>query len=351
MKLILASLLGLVMLVLLFFGWSGWPWSIAEKKLTVEVLDVEPEDMVEVEEHPPVIKILTWNLGFLYGQGSEGDTYTYRPREFYQDKLDSLVQQIKDWQPDVICFQEIDFDSSRSHGIDQARYVAEKAGYPYVAEAVSWDANYVPFPYWPIKNNWGSMRSGGAILSRYPIVEHEVLLLRKPKSQAWWYNLFYLHRYFQFATLEIGNKNFRLVNLHLEAFDKEDRQGQIRKLVSTVKEQDLDFVAGDFNMLPVSATKRSKFAQSTDEYENDSSRELMEESQMLEVFPEEIYAKDEPTYFTFPAWAPDRRLDYIFYKKELKMMKAEVLPSALSDHLPIRATFQIDSPKFNPYSQ
>ncbi len=33
------------------------------------------------------------------------------------------------------------------------------------------------------------------------------------------------------------------------------------------------------------------------------------------------------------------------------MMKAEVLTSALSDHLPLRADFQIDSPKFNPYSQ
>jgi endonuclease/exonuclease/phosphatase (EEP) superfamily protein YafD len=32
-------------------------------------------------------------------------------------------------------------------------------------------------------------------------------------------------------------------------------------------------------------------------------------------------------------------------------MKAEVLPSASSDHLPLRAIFQISEPRFNPYSQ
>jgi endonuclease/exonuclease/phosphatase family metal-dependent hydrolase len=103
-------------------------------------------------------------------------------------------------------------------------------------------------------------------------------------------------------------------------------------------------------MLPASAAKRSKFF-NDDNYENDQSFELMMGSGLQEVVPDEIYAKDESLFFTFPAWAPDRRLDYIFYKTGLKMMKAEVLPSALSDHLPLRASFQIDSPRINPYSQ
>lgn len=336
--------------LVLFMAWASHPWSLEQKTETPEVVVIEPEGMVDTEEDLSVVKIMTWNLGFLHGEGSEGPGYQFKNRGYYKERLETLVSQIKQWQPDIICLQEVDFESHRTSGINQARYLALKASYPYVAEAVSWDANYIPFPYWPLTNNFGRMRSGGAILSKYPILSHEVTLLQKPKSQPWWYNLFYLHRYTQKITVELGSKKFQLINLHLEAFDKKDRQDQIQALAQAALTSKIDFIAGDFNMVPTSATKKSKFF-NRDDYENDSSYEFMQKSGMLEVVPEIIYAENEAQYFTFPAWRPDRRLDYIYYRAGLKMMRAEVLPSALSDHLPLRATFQIDSPRFNPYSQ
>lgn len=349
MRTILAALFAIIILVVLFLAWAGYPWSLGEKRFKAEVHNVEPDQMMDEEEEPSVIKILTWNLGFLYGKGSEGPGYSIRDRKYYQERLDQLVVEIKKWEPDVICLQEIDFSSSRSQHINQALYLAEKAGYPYVAEAVSWNANYIPFPYWPISNNFGGVKSGGAILSRYPITDHEVTLLAKPASQPWWYNVFYLHRYFQKVTLEVGSKTFNLINLHLEAFDKKDRRGQVEKLVKTVETEKIDFVAGDFNMLPASATKKSNFGDD-DNYEGDPSFQIMMKSHLMEVIPDEIYAQSESDYFTFPAWKPNRRLDYIFYFEGHKMMKAEILPSALSDHLPLKASFQIGPPKINPYS-
>ncbi len=305
--------------------------------------------MINLEENPSVLKMLTWNLSFLYGEGSEGKGYAPRTKEDFKSKLDKLVQEIKEWQVDIVFLQEIDFDAARSHGFNQAQYLAQKAGFPYVAQASSWRANYIPFPYWPVKNHFGHMNSGGAILSRYPITENNLTLLAKPASHPWWYNLFYLHRYFQEVKIEVGSKKLNLVNLHLEAFDIVDRQNQIKKLIELINLKKVDIVAGDFNMLPTSAEKKSKFLNG-DDYENDSSYALMLDSKLLEVIPDEIYAKNEQVYFTFPATKPDRRLDYIFYRPELKMMKAEVLSSALSDHLPLRASFQLGSPKINPYS-
>lgn len=349
MKIILVSFFSIFFLFILFLAWAGYPWSLKEKKISPEIVHIEPKEMFDEDSDPSVIKILTWNLGFLYGKGSEGPGYFTRDNDYFQARLDQLVEEIKHWDPDVICFQEIDFDSSRSQKINQARYVAEKAGYPYVAEAISWDANYIPFPYWPVTNNFGGMKSGGAILSRYPLKNHEVTLLDKPASHPWWYNVFYLHRYFQKVTLEVGTKTFSLVNLHLEAFDKKDREKQINELIALSQNEKIDFIAGDFNMVPSSAINKSKFEEG-DNYENDLSFDLMTKSGMLEVIPEEIYAQMESNYFTFPSWKPDRRLDYIFYQAGHKMMKAEILPSALSDHLPLRTSFQIDSPKVNPYS-
>lgn len=345
----------LFLVVASFIAWSSYPWGLKKRLLKEEIVNVETSEMMEVDERPAVIKILTFNLGFLYGKGSEGPGYAFRDRTYYEKSLEKLVAEIKEYGADIICFQEIDFESSRSHEINQARFVAEKAGYPYAAEAVSWDAHYIPFPYWPLKNNFGKMKSGGAILSRYPLSDHEVTLLEKPQSNPWWYNLFYLHRYFQKVTVTIADKKYTIINLHLEAFDKVDRKTQIEALVGKIKNEEIHFVAGDFNMLPKSALKKSKFY-NDDDYENDPSFEIMMKAGLSEVIPDEIYAKEENLYFTFPAWKPDRRLDFIWYRPELKMMRAEVLfpcpgTECLSDHLPLRASFQIDSPRFNPYSQ
>ncbi len=338
--------LGLVGLV----AWAAMPWSISLSVSNPPVVSVESQLPQEQEEFASVLKVLSFNLGFLYGQGSEGPGYEMRDREYYLKSLETLANDLRSWGADVVFLQEIDFSSSRSHDINQARYLAQKAGYPYLAEATSWRANYIPFPYWPIKNNFGRMNSGGAILSRFPLEAHEVTLLPKPLSQPWWYNLFYLHRYFQKVTVLVGDKQFKLVNLHLEAFDRVDRMSQVELLVKKVATEKIDFVAGDFNMLPPRASKTTKFYVD-DGYDNDRSYELMRSTGLSEVIADEVYVKDEARFFTYPAWAPDRRLDYIWFRTGPKIMKAEVLPSVSSDHLPLRATFQIDGPRFNPYSQ
>lgn len=351
MKTFLWIPLGVIAFFILFVVWASHPWSLGQKVVEAEVLHIEPQGMVNNEENPSVIKIMTWNLGFLFGEGSEGPGYVAEDKTFYEEKLAKFAQEVLEAQPDVILLQEIDFDSSRSHNIDQARYIAEKANYPYVAEAVSWDANYIPFPYWPITRNFGGMKSGGAIISKYPILDHKVTLLEKPMSQPWWYNLFYLHRYIQQVTIQLGDKPYKFVNVHLEAFDKKNREDQVKQILAIIEKEKIDVIAGDFNMVPTSAVKKSKFTFNDDEYENDPSFELMKKSGLSEVIPEEIYSQEESRYFTFPASKPDRRLDYIFFQSNLKMMKAEVLPSALSDHVPLRAIFQIGNANFSPYSQ
>src|SRR5690606_18851263 len=256
MKVLLSSVLITIAGLLGFIVWASYPWSLAERKVEGKIENIVPEvEHISNEEQPSVIKILTFNLGFLYGEGSEGPGYEFRDKEYYEDALLKLAEEIKGWGADIVCLQEIDFASSRSGHIDQAKFIAEKAGYPYYAEASSWTANYIPFPYWPLTNHFGRISSGGAVLSRFPITKNEVTLLKKPDSQPWWYNLFYLHRYFQKVSIEINEREFKFVNLHLEAFDTDDRQRQIQKLVAEIKDEKIDFITGDFNMLPPSALK------------------------------------------------------------------------------------------------
>lgn len=335
-------------LIVLFVTWASFPWSLKARKVSQSVMDLGT--FIDDEENrPSVLKILTWNVGFFYGEGSEGDGYEKMDASFYTERLVLASHQLKEWDADIVFLQEIDFDSSRSHSINQATTLAKLAGYHFVAMAPSWEANYIPFPYWPISNQFGAMNSGGAILSRFPLTSNVVDLLEKPGDNPWWYNLFYLHRYLQQVEVRVSDKKFNIINLHLEAFDKVNREDQIKLLVNLHKEKEIDFIAGDFNMVPDAATQKSKFLNG-DDYEGDKSFTLMSESGLDEVIPMDIYDNSEKDYFTFPSSKPDRRLDYIFYQRGLKLMKAEVLPSTLSDHLPLRAIFQIDSPRINPYS-
>lgn len=350
MKMFFFLPLFIICILMLFLIWSSYPWSIEESVQKGELLLIETEKILDDVDKPSVLKLLTYNVSYFHGKGSEGPGYEKKDEQYYLQNLNQFSDELNSLNADVVFLQEIDFASSRTYFLNQAEFLAKKSGYPYVAMAPSWISNYIPFPYWPLSNNFGKMFSGGAILSRFPIISNEVINLKKPKSNPWWYNLFYLHRYFQKVTIQVGEKKFNFINLHLEAFDKEDRQDQLKKLVDLIKKESIDFVAGDFNMLPENASKRSKFF-NNDDYEGDLSYKIMELSGMVEVIPSDINAENENAYFTFPSWAPDRRLDYIWYNGYLKMMKAEVLSSAMSDHLPIMATFQIDSPKFNPYSQ
>lgn len=349
MKFLIYGVFIFIALIIIILSFWSYPWSIKEKKVAGRIFSLSDESTDHENKH--VLKLLTWNLGFLFGEGSQGPGYEPKPREFYLNKLSKLAQEIKNADVDIVFLQEVDFASERSHYINQAQTVAELAGFQYVAEATSWDLNYVPFPYWPVSRQFGKMNSGGAVLSKFPILKNEVHLLNKPDSHPWWYNLFYLHRYFQKVEIEINDRIYHFVNLHLESFNKENRMEQVKSLISLIEKESIDLVAGDFNMLHTSATQKANFLNSTDSYLDDHSYDLMLKSGMSEVIPDSIYSKDEATYFTYPSSRPNRRLDYVWFKHEYKMIKAEVLTSALSDHLPIKTIIQIAEPTFNRYSQ
>jgi endonuclease/exonuclease/phosphatase family metal-dependent hydrolase len=300
----------------------------------------------------PVTKlnVMTWNIGFAYGMGSEGVNYQKLTAQEMQQKLDEVSDVIGKHRPDVVLLQEVDFDSARSHNVDQLKYIAEQNGYKYYAYAITWDNNYIPFPYWPIKNQFGKMNSGGGILSRFPIKENQVHLHVKPQSNPFWYNMFYLFRFTQLITVEINDKPFVVINNHLEAFDKETRQYQAAKLahaIHDVKKNKENFLAigGDFNTTPPNAVKKSKFeGYAEDNYEEDKTYTLVSQFPFLqEVVNLDEYAQDEKKWFTFSSVKPERRLDYLFVGEYFKVLSTEIIQSQASDHLPVLTNLELNA--------
>jgi len=295
------------------------------------------------------LRVMTYNIGYGHGLGSDGSDYHPKTKEEIETAIRGIAELIRNDSIDVVLIQEIDFGSKRSGNFDQLAILAELTGLSYGAEAVGWDANYVPFPYWPPSYHFGRVLSGGAVLSRFPIVENQVMLLNKPSENAGYYNRFYLYRFHQAVGMVVNGDTLYVVNNHLEAFRTANRMEHAQSLVNWVedlsKSKNVIAVGGDMNALPYNAAQFTDFNdKSGDDYTGDRTMEIIG---MMKGFRElashEEYATNRDIWHTFPADAPNRRLDYIFVNRRYSFSNGHIPRKygSLSDHLPVVADIDL----------
>ena len=294
----------------------------------------------QVERDPSTLTVLTWNIAWGYGWGSEGSGNA-KPRAHFERNLDTMGRVLATLKPDLILLQEADFDSARSHRMDQAERLARQSGLTYVAPAVSWSANYVPFPYWPPSDHFGRVLSGGAVLSRYPLKNNRVELLSKPTENPWWYNLFYLFRFVQTVEVDHPMGTIQVVNSHLEAFDPANRLNQAYRVREVIDDLDgaLVVFGGDLNSVPPEAPKRHAYPDepNTDHRQDETIKVLRSARSIDDTVPSETLTSTPSAWFTFPAHTPNRKLDYIFAADKFEVVSTRVVTEAgdASDHLPV----------------
>ena len=292
------------------------------------------------------LKVVVWNLSWAYGWGSEGSGDA-RPKAHFETTLAKMGEVLKAVSPDLVLMQEVDLGSARSHDIHQAEALARAVGLPWVAEAVSWQANYLPFPYWPPKNHFGRLRSGGAIISRYPITKNVVELYPKPEDNSFLYNLGYLFRYLQQAEIEIDGRSVPIFNAHLDAFSTKNRQahaGHIARRLAKVRSPFV-LLGGDFNTVPPESTVRSGYPDEPHaRHEDDTTLpRLRAVPGLQDTLSSEAFVASEEEFFTFPSHAPNRKLDFILSGTGYEVVSFRVMKEAgdLSDHLPVFAELKL----------
>jgi endonuclease/exonuclease/phosphatase family metal-dependent hydrolase len=290
------------------------------------------------------IVLLTWNIAYAYGFGSDGQDYVPRTAADMANRLNRIGEIIRVSGADIVLLQEIDFDSHRSHHIDQLEELSHITGLRYGARAVTWKAGYVPFPYWPPEYNFGAMCSGGAVLSHYPVAINRVTLYPKPEANAWWYNAFYPFRYSQQVQIQWGEQVVWVINNHLEAYDQENRIQQANTLARMIHETNIFIgvviVGGDMNTIPPEAAMRHSYPDRPNaDHRGDTTMNVLRNiSGFKEVVKAEDYLVNESAFFTAPAHAPNRRLDYLFVSENTLVTDVRIIPTGdLSDHLPVRA--------------
>jgi endonuclease/exonuclease/phosphatase family metal-dependent hydrolase len=291
-----------------------------------------------------IFTIMTYNIGYLSGMLNNKSLRA--EKSFFEANMATFLRQVEKIRPDIIGFQEIDYDSHRSYHIDQLRMVAEAFGYQNAAKAVNWDRRYVPFPFWPPKAHFGEMQSGQAVLSRWPILEAKRVVLQKPGHHPFYYSRFYLDRLVQVVKVEIGTHQLIVLNVHLEAFSRKTRKKQAAVLLDiyrSYKDRYPVLLIGDFNTIPPGARQTSNFSDEPEvDFTNEKTiRMFLEEPGLKSAFLQDKN-RDSGSLFTFPSNGPTRKLDYIFYTHEkIENVESFIPEFDSSDHYPLVMRFKL----------
>ena len=326
------GILALFVFVIGFYFWGSAPAHLSDEyQETIEITDFnapEPKD---------TLSIVTFNVGYL--SGMTNNRAVDRNIDLFRNHFQQSLKVLKSISPDFIAFQEIDFKSDRSYQIDQLAEYQFEMRFPIAAKAVNWDKTYVPFPYWPVSQQFGAIYSGQAVLSNYPVIGMDVIPLVKPQDNPFYYNAFYLDRLIQVAKIKVGKIEMVLINLHLEAFHANTRDAQIKTVLAEVHkyvENHPVLLVGDFNSTPPGASFP---------YQDDHVIEtLLSDFQLEMAIGMEENKNNESANFTFPSDSADRRLDYIFYNpKFVQIIEARVVHESrqVSDHLPVYMKFAL----------
>lgn len=318
-KFIMYLLLGTVLFIIIFFFWASSP-NYTQKEYSKIITNNYSQKM----DNDSIYSIVTYNIGYL--SGMTNNRAIEKPKSLFDANLKKVTFEFNLLNPDIIAFQEIDFASARSYKVNQLNKIA-KLGYNYIAEAVNWDEHYVPFPEYPISMHFGEMFSGQSIISKYPIRNHQRIVLERVPNNPFYRDALYLDRLAQVATIILENKDVIIINVHLEAFDKPTREKQFNFVVKLFNEYAKKYptiLLGDFNSNANDNTAVVKKLFTQKDIGN---------------------AAFDNTYdYTFDSANPTKRIDYIFYtKNSIEYIDGKVLSQfgQASDHLPVEMRFKL----------
>ena len=202
--------------------------------LTIAEYRPEPKESVPVEQGTDKLfedsrfTVLSWNVGYC-ALGAESDFFMdggsgVRPasQDVIEKNLAGIENLLSDADADFLLLQEVDTDSKRSYGVDEAAALRERLARP-AAFALNYSCPYVPYPLPPL----GRVHSGLLTFSRCAISEAERISLPCPFS--WPGSIANLKRCLLVTRIPLAGteRELVLVNLHLEAYD--DGSGRLEQ--------------------------------------------------------------------------------------------------------------------------
>jgi len=324
-----------------------------------EAVYYQAAEIITSPETADTLMVMNWNIKFGGGDlnfwfDCYGDRVLMTEEEVLTN-LDSLVEKIRQVDPDIILLQEVDVEAKRVAYVDQMQYLLDHTDLNYGVYISEWDTQFIA------SDGIGRMDGeGNGILSRWPFIEAKRIALPLRTDQDALTQYFYIRRGLLTAMVELpGYDNFHVLTIHAAAFSQD---GTKKKHIDIFNEE-LDkidatgglFVAGgDLNTIPPGSQKLHDFKDSICEEEEFRGDDYQEETEWLTGLYESYhpaislsdYQADNALYFshsTNPRNGFTRKLDYLFTNSAwvtgsgYTHQEIVSVERALSDHAPVSA--------------
>ena len=261
------------------------------------------------------IRVACYNIA--HGRGVADSNWSGGTLDERMDRLDKIGELLKRIDADVVVLNEVDFDSSWSHSVNQAEYLAKIAGYDFRVEQRNLDFRVL----------WWKWRFGNAILSKAPISNAYVVDF---PGYKWWETLLAGKKRGVKCEVTFNGSHHVIVGCHLSHRSESLRVQSAQFLVDDIRGGfDPLFIAGDMNSTP------SGFPKHNVDKQERNAIEVFDRSGLFVRNP--ATAPPEETSLTFPSTNPQMVIDWILISNDYSFQDYRVLKSDLSDHLPIYA--------------
>ncbi len=219
---------------------------------------------------------------------------------FLEQKIDFdiMAEAIKKCDADIIGLNEMRGKGAHPDYQDQVKFLSELTGIPnyYFAPAIKFSG----------KNPYGN-----GLLSKLPIISTETIIIPDPDPKG--YDGYYETRCVLRAELQGG---ITALVSHF-GLNPDEQENAVKTILNNLSDEKC-IVMGDFNLTP--------------------------DNPVLDPIRERM--NDAATYFTqpklsFPSDKPDRKIDYIFVSRDVKIISADIPAIVASDHRPHTATINL----------
>lgn len=266
------------------------------------------------------LRVACYNIA--HGRGLAESNWRGGSEEEREMRLRQIADLLRDLDADVVVLNEVDFDSSWSLSTNQARFLAEQAGYPHWVEQRNLDFRVLSWKW----------RFGNAILSRHPIVQAKVVDL--PGYSAVETFLAGKKRAIE-CTIELNGERARILAVHLCHRSEAVRARSAEMIVDIASSAAVPtIVAGDFNSSPTG------FPNSESTKGAGNAMDILDVSARFQRRPEQ--PSGSPGELTYHSARPASTIDWILVPSAWRIVEYRVEPSTLSDHRPIVAGLSLE---------
>ncbi len=166
---VLCAVGAILLAIIVYLAYVLFSYSRIEDNLVLEINNQGIEESIKSDI---VYTVVTQNIGF----GAYSKDFTFfmdggeesraESEKSVRENISKAVNKVMEFRPDFVLFQEVDFDSTRSHKVDERAVITQRfEGYSSVF-AVNYDSAYLMYP---LSEPHGANNSGMMTLSKYSL--------------------------------------------------------------------------------------------------------------------------------------------------------------------------------------